>query len=222
MWRSIIYKEWLKLRWVWIILTLLGMLAVANIYIRLAHDILFAQANNFWYGILFNKYQYFKVLKFLPFMGLVLAVAQYLPETLHKRIKLTFHLPLGENKSLIIMMLSGTVCLLATYFLIFSGFYLSSAILLPVEIINSASISILPWILAGFALYYFVSLIVLEPVWYYWPIYSAVAFFFVRVYLVSSPSGAYKPINLYLVILTALLSIVFIFSAYRFRKGEMK
>lgn len=221
MWKSIIYKEWLKVRWIWLIVTVIGLMVAVNIYMRVSHDILFTEANNYWYGILFQGFQYFKFLKYIPLLGLVFAIAQYFPETVNKRIKLTFHLPVKENKALLVMMLFGTVCLFITYLIIFLTFYVTSTIYLPAEIIGAAVISIIPWILAGFVVYYFVSLIVMEPIWYFWIFYAAVGFFFVRIFIEFSVAGGYAPINLLLLIITVLLSISMLFSAYRFRKGEM-
>jgi hypothetical protein len=64
-------------------------------------------------------------------------------------------------------------------------------------------------------------LIVLEPVWKYWILYGLVGFAIIGLYLEPSVAGAFGPINPKLLMLTALLSISLLFSANRFRKGEM-
>ena len=114
MWKSIIYKEWLKIRWFAILYAALGVLVVGNIFLKVQHDFEFGQAENYWYSILFqgNRFFEYSLFKFVPFVGaLVLAIAQYFPETVNKRIKLTFHLPVNENKALLVMMLFGAFLL---------------------------------------------------------------------------------------------------------------
>ena len=106
-----IFKEWVKVRWFLLLYTLLAVLAVAYIFIRVRHDITFHEANNYWYFILFQGHSWFRLLRYIPLAGgLVLAVAQYFPETVNKRIKLTFHLPVEENRSLLMMMQFSYCC----------------------------------------------------------------------------------------------------------------
>ena len=153
--------------------------------------------------------------------GLGLAIAQYVPEITSKIIKLTFHLPINENKILLQMLGFGIVILMACYaimFLMFSGF---SNQYFAKEIVNAAVISVTPWFLAGFTTYFLASLVITEAIWKYRIAYAAIAYTFILLYLEYSAAGGYAPINLKLSILTLIASISILFSAYRFRKGEM-
>lgn len=222
MWKSILYKEWLKLKWIFLIVTITGIAAVISIFLNVKHDILFGGATNYWYSFLFMGLQYYQVVKYLPLaIGIAIGVGQYFPETVNKRIKLSFHLPVNEDKILITMMLCGTLTLLLTLgsmFLLFWGF---SVHYFPAEIVHAAIVSVTPWFLAGFVIYYFISLIVLEPVWKYWIFYALIGYSCVTLFLESSVAGGYQPVIFKLTILTLLLSLSLLFSAYRFRKGEM-
>ena len=167
------------------------------------------------------KVKYFSILKFIPIViALAISVAQYFPETISKRIKLSFHLPIAENKMLLIMMLFGTACLLACYTLLTLIFYLLSTIYFPADIILPALVSIAPWFLSGFAIYYLLALVILEPMWKYRFLYIIFAAAIFPVFLESSMAGAYAPANLLLTVLVIGLSISLLFSGYRFRKGE--
>jgi hypothetical protein len=222
MWKSVLYKEWLKVRWFLIIYAGFGILAVGYIFLNVQHNFTFNEANNYWYQILFMGYQYFSYLKFAPVAGaLAIAIAQYFPETVNKRVKLTFHLPINENKVLVMMMLFGTACLIACFGIIFLLFVGLSAVYFPTDIIVAAIISITPWFLSGFAVYFLVALIVLEPVWKYRFLYLIVAAAFVPIFMEFSLSGGYAPANPVLLVLVLILSIALLFSGYRFRKGEM-
>lgn len=220
--KSIIFKEWLKVRWFLIILTALGVMAVGNIFLEVQHYMTFQDANKYWFMFLFQNNQYFSYLKFVPlFIGLAVAVAQYTPEIMRKRIKLTFHLPVVENKMLLSMIGFGFVSILISYMVIFSMFYGLSNHYFPNEIVNAAIISIAPWFLAGIAAYFLASLIIMEAIWKYRIAYFIVACAFVLLYFNYSIIGGYAPVNLKLSILTLLMSVSLLFSAYRFRKGEM-
>jgi hypothetical protein len=222
MWKSVIYKEWIKTRWFVILYAVLGLSFIAYLFLNVQRDFKFNDANNYWYTIMFMGVSYFGSLKFVPVVGaLAISVAQYFPETVSKRIKLTFHLPINENRALLMMMLYGTFCLVVCYFIQLAVFLGLSFIYFPSDIIVPALASITPWFLAGFATYYFSALIVLEPVWIYRLAYIIVAGTFVPLYLQSAPIGAYAPVNLALAFLVVIISISLLFSGYRFRKGEM-
>ncbi|MFY9152035.1 MAG: hypothetical protein WAO52_08475 [Prolixibacteraceae bacterium] len=222
MWKSIIYKEWLKIRWFLIGFTALGIIGVGYIFLKVQHDIAFMQAKNYWYATLFQDFKYFEYLKLLPLAGgLALGIAQYFPETINKRIKLTFHLPLKENKVLMMMHAFGTLSLLIAYILLFLFFFGFSKIFFAKEMVNNALVTIFPWFLAGLSTYFIVALVVLEPIWKYRSFYFLTGAFFITIYLEPAVTAGYRPVNPILFLLTACLSIVLIFSAYRFRKGEM-
>ncbi len=222
MWKSIIYKEWIKVGWYLALLTVFGILVLGIIFLGVQHDKIFSNANNYWYAILFNGYKYYSLLKFIPLlMGIVFAFAQFYPEIVNKRIKLTFHLPLKEDKVILIMLLFGTVCLMAGYGIMAGLFWAVSRFFFAVEIVNAALISVAPWFLAGFGAYFLIGTIILEPVWLYRILYTITAVLFIPLYLADSISGGYRPAILPLAFLTVLISVSLLFSAYRFRKGEM-
>jgi len=200
---------------------LLGIVAVALIFLSVQHDFKFSGGKNIWNSILFQYYSYFSSFKYIPLLGgLVLGISQYFPETVEKRIKLTYHLPINENKVLLQMMGYGTLILLACFLLLFIFFWGMSANYFPREIVNSALISITPWFLSGFTAYYLIGLIVLEPIWRYRFFYLLVSAFFISIYLQRSINGVYSTMNVTLCITTVCTSIALLFSGYRFRKGE--
>ncbi len=222
MWKSVFYKEWLKIRWFIVGYTLLGVMGIGYLSLALKHNFAFTGGKNVWNAVLFQGYQFYSLFKYVPLAGgLAIAIAQYLPETVNKRLKLTIHLPLAENKVLLLMQAFGAGSLLVS-FLIFGGLLSGfSLIYFPIEMVADIVITILPWLLSGFAAYFMVALIILEPKWIFRFCYLLVGGFFLAIYFASSATSAYAPVNSGLIVLTALLSIAFVFSAYRFRKGEM-
>ena len=222
MWKSVVYKEWLKTRWFLAIYAVGGIIAVGYMFLKVEHDFTFNDAANYWYMVLFRGFSYFSILKFVPLAGaLAVGIAQYFPETVNKRIKLTFHLPINENKVLLMMMVYGTISLFAIYLVIFGIFTVFSTSYFPSDIIWPAIVAVVPWFLSGFAAYFLIALIVLEPVWLYRFLYLLFAAAFIPFFMVSSIAGGYAPANPVLLVFVIVLSIAILFSGYRFRKGEM-
>lgn len=220
--KSIIYKEWIKLKWILLVFVILGVLVLTNIILKVRHDIIFLEATNYWYSILFRGYSYFSVIKFIPFViGAGVAIAQYFPETVNKRIKLTFHLPVNENEILLKMHAFGFGCITVVFGFFYLVFIMISSIYLPAEIVNQAVVTSLPWVLGGIASYFMVALVLLEPIWLYRGVYTLVAFGFVSVFYNRAGLGAFSPVLWTLAIMALMVSIAVLFSGYRFRKGEM-
>ena len=220
--KSLLYKEWIKIRLVVWIASGLSLLALINIFLKVRHDILFVDASNYWYSFLFRGVTFFSILKFLPFIvGLAVAIAQYFPETVNKRIKLTFHLPVSENGVLIRMHAFGALVLLAVFVVVLGLFTAGSAIFFPTNIIRASLLTMMPWFLGGMATYFLVALILLEPMWLFRGLYASVAAGFVTIFYTGASIGGFKPVLLQFTLITLLLSLVVLFSGYRFRKGEM-
>ena len=222
MFKSIVYKELIKIRFIVLLALGLSLLALVNIFLKVRHDILFVDAANYWYSFLFRGFTYFGILKFFPFaIGLAIAIAQYFPETVNKRIKLTFHLPVSENGVLIKMHAFGAGTIAALFLVIILCFTIGSAIFFPSNIIVDSLVTMAPWFIGGLATYFLVALVLLEPVWLYRALYAAVSAGFVALFYRGAVIGGFSPVLLPLAVLTLLLSCVVLFSGYRFRKGEM-
>jgi predicted CDP-diglyceride synthetase/phosphatidate cytidylyltransferase len=222
MWKSVFYKEWLKIRWFIVGYVILGVLGIGYLFMTLKHSFAFTGGKNVWSAVLFQGLQFYSLFKYVPLAGgLTIAITQYLPEAINKRLKLSFHLPLAENKVLMLMQAFGAGCLLIS-FLVFCGLFAGiSLIYFPIQMVADSVITIFPWLLSGFAVYFMVALIILEPNRISRLCYSLCGGLFLTIYYNSAGTAAYAPANSGLFILTAFLSMGFVFSAYRFRKGEM-
>jgi hypothetical protein len=222
MFKSVFYKEWLKIRVIVLAIFGVSLITLIYIFLNVRHDILFSGATNYWYSFLFRGIIYFGILKFLPFVaGLGLAIAQYFPETVNKRIKLTFHLPVSENGVLMKMHAIGASVLLLLFTFILILFIAWSSVYFPSEIINASLLTLAPWFMGGMTTYFLLALVMLEPVWLYRGLYTVAGAGLVSLYFSEAFTGAFRPVLTYLALITVLLSFVVLFSAYRFRKGEM-
>jgi hypothetical protein len=100
-------------------------------------------------------------------------------------------------------------------------FTAGSAIFFPSNIISASLLTMMPWFLGGMATYFLVALILLEPMWLYRGLYASVAAGFITVFYTGASIGAFRQVLIPLALITLLLSLVVLFSGYRFRKGEM-
>jgi hypothetical protein len=220
MWKSVFYKEWLKTRWFVLAYILIGMLFFGYLFLMLKRSFAFNGGRNVWFGALFQGVQFFSLLKFIPLAGgFLVAISQYLPEATDKRLKLTFHLPMPENRALLAMQVFGIASLLVS-FTIFSGLFLAiNLTYFPVQMAMVNLNTVFPWFLAGFAAYFLASLVIVEPGRTARFLYSIISFFFLSTYFVSATAGVYTEVNSVFAMLTILLSCGLMFSAYRFKKG---
>src|SRR6478752_2517153 len=121
---SIFYKEWIKIGRISILLTIAGLLIIAGIYLTVRHDLLMKDAEIYWSDIIYQKYVYFSIFKFLPLLtGLLIGLAQFIPETIDKRIKLTLHLPINEEEIVLKMVGIGTTVVVLIFALLFVTMY---------------------------------------------------------------------------------------------------
>lgn len=222
MWKFVFYKECLKIRWFLFAYTLLGFLVVGYIFLAFRHRIEFSNARSVMSAMLFQNFIFFEALRYVPLVGgFVVATTQYLPEVVNKRLKLSFHLPVRENRLLMTMQAFGTLSLVVSFFLIFGLFLGFCLVLFPVQLVGVIIQTVLPWILAGFCTYFFCGLVILEPKWMYRFLYAIPGGAFLAVFFQPVAMGAYGPANPLLLFIALVLSVSVLFSGYRFRKGEM-
>ena len=222
MYRSIFYKEWLKIRWALALFLVLGVLVLVNIFLNVRYGLRLMDAHEFWYRVIIQGGNYAASFKFIPLIaGLGLAVSQYYPEILNQRIKLTFHLPIRENKVLLLQHGFGLLCLVAVYLVYLVIFIAGSRFYFPPEVIIMIGHTIFPWFLGGLAIYSLVALIMLEPLWLYRVLYAVIAYGLVSQYYIEAVPMAYTRVIWVFALISVVTVIVVLFSGYRFRKGEM-
>lgn len=166
MFKSMIYKEWLK-TWTAIACLMLMLIGfTAYDFLALAKNASLQGYGFLWsyavgkYSILVDNLIYLPVI-----CGLALAAAQFIPETYRKCLKLTLHLPMSQLRTVSIMQGYGLVVLLVFFIIqaaslgIFLGHYLVA------DIVWRILFSLLTWYCAGLCAYIWAGAIILEPAW---------------------------------------------------------
>ena len=166
MFKSMIYKEWLK-TWTAIACLMLMLIGFTSYdFLALAKNASLQGYGFLWsyavgkYSILVDNLIYLPVI-----CGLAIAAAQFIPETYRKCLKLTLHLPMSQLRTVSIMQGYGLVVLLVFFIIqaaslgIFLGHYLVA------DIVWRILFSLLTWYCAGLCAYIWAGAIILEPAW---------------------------------------------------------
>jgi hypothetical protein len=221
MYKSLAYKEWLKVRWFFIGALALELLVLFSLFINLRAILEFNAAKDIWSSIVLKNYIYFNQVKFIPLIiGFMIGVSQFYTELQDYKLKLTLHLPLKENNSLLFMVGFGFTLLVILFALLAIILILGSNIVFPAEIINAMLVTLVPWMLAGFTVYFVVANLFIEPLWVTRRMLLVVlGAEFISLLLLSKGYAAYKNILLQLTLITIVFGYVILLSGFRFKRG---
>ena len=220
MWKSIIYKEFIKTRNAGAIIIIaffgIGIYSFMKIYesIRQAGIVaVWEEAVQLDHGM-FSHFEY------LPLMaGILLAITQFVPELHFKRLKLTLHLPMKESNILLIMLLYGisviAVLLTVTSLILLWG--ISSNF--PTEIVRDVFQQLTQWFLAAPAAYLMTAWICLEPRWKQRIMNIIPAFLFLSLFLINAKSGAFRYFDFFLIVALIVSFFFPFYSTARFKEG---
>jgi hypothetical protein len=162
--RAIFLKEWLKVRWAWLGLLGLNLAVLGYLFIAMRHQFQVEHSEMIWYWVFELRRLLYTEIKYLPALtGLIIAIAQFLPEMSGGRFRLSLHLPVRGDVLVwgwvgFGALMGGLLALLdagALYLIVGNWF--------PREGAVSAVWTALPWLLGGWVAYFGTALVLLEP-----------------------------------------------------------
>lgn len=163
--KYLLYKEWLKVKWVIAGALLLFLLIAIYTFLTIRSAQIQTGANDVWYKFLFINPKFYQLYQLPPIIfGGVLAFFQFMPELNQKRLRLSLHLPMDQKQTLFIMIVFGETVLIFGLFFLFLSFAIFTSFVLPAQLIHAGILSILPWGLAGILCYNYLVILLLEPV----------------------------------------------------------
>ncbi|AHF02728.1 hypothetical protein MARPU_01800 [Marichromatium purpuratum 984] len=163
--RAIVLKEWLKLRWVWVAALLIHLALLAQLLLALRHQFRIEHSEMVWYWAFELRRLLHTQLQYLPAItGAALAVAQFGPEMLAGRLRLSLHLPLRTELLVLAWVGIGAALGGALALLDAAALYTLVGLWFPHEAAFSALLTALPWLLGGWVAYLATTLALLEPV----------------------------------------------------------
>ncbi len=164
---ALFYKEWIKTRRFVLMMFFLLVALVVYTFVYTEQSFRINGHVQMWSAVLLKDvFVLPAITRWFPLLtGLLLGIAQYIPEMTDKRLKLTLHLPLPEVKILFLMLGYGIIVLFAVYFLMYVVLIVLFSLYYAEEIIVSATWQLLPYLEGGLACYLFTAWICMEPSW---------------------------------------------------------
>ena len=218
--RSLFFKEWLKTRMAVMLAGVVTMGLCAYILITISRVMESHGMMAVWDTLLNRDTLLIEPLRFVPIVvGVLLGVAQILPEMTQKRIKLTLHLPIENWKSIGTMVLYGAVVMIGLAVLNLGTCLGVMSVWLPAEIVKRIFLTAVVWYLAGLLAYFFTVWVVLEPTWMLRIPELLFAAACLRGFYMSPMPEAYNAFLPIMAVFTVLCSALPLLSIDRFKKG---
>jgi len=220
MFSAFFYKEWVKLRLWWTLLATANLAFVAYIALRLRYVGEVYDGVVIWSNWIYKGYQFYGLYETVPLLlGLVLGALQFLPEVQNHRLRLVLHLPLAEERAVALHLLIGLLLLSLLVLPALAIFAAIGAVYLPREFQANFLLTIAPWALAGYASYLLAAASLLEASWRKRVALVVLGAAALRLLFQEPFYEGYARLLPGLLVWTAGLFALPLFSAYRFRKG---
>lgn len=164
--KAIIFKEWLKVRRVWIAVSVLAAALTVYAMIVVNRLITLKGVEHLWMIMLLKDNTFVEILKYLPVaVGMAIGVAQMAPEMQQKRLKLTLHLPFPKMRLCMVMLSFGLGLCLAVFAMQWVAVGIFYARIIPSQLTWRVLLTMLPWYAAGLICYLFTAAVCLEGTW---------------------------------------------------------
>jgi len=218
MFLSILYKEWLKIRRYLIIALLLNLAVFCYLFISLRHLFVIEHAEMIWYQAFEIGTLHYTLIKYLSIItGIIIGAAQFIPEMIGHRFRLSLHLPVRPNalalwSALIGLFAVAIIGMLDAFFL-----YAITGIFFPHEAAVSALLTAIPWQWAGLIAYLGITLTALEPQSSRKIVYLLITGGFLWLFYQSNDYESYNRAIWQLTALSLLFIPSVILPAYRYR-----
>lgn len=220
----IFYKEWIKTRWTYLATLLLGLATVFYLFIRVENGMERFGAKVYMLKVLYDNPPliYYAMLRCIPLLiAAAVGVAQYLPETVNRRIRLMLHLPVSNTRLMLGMALYGVAVITLANLILLGLFAAKNIALFPAEITRPVMESVLPWFVAAYPVYGFIAMIALEPNRWRALLYAVAGYCLISPFVACGEApGSYAAAVGPLAVIALGSFPLLLYTSYRFSKGE--
>ena len=193
MFLSILYKEWLKILIYWVIALVFNLAVLGYLFLNLRHLFIIEHAEMIWYQAFeIGTLHYSHVKYLLVITGVIIGAAQFIPEMIGHRFRLSLHLPVRPNALALWSVLIGLISVVVIGVLDALLLYAIIGIFFPHEAALSALLTALPWLWAGLVAYLGAALAALEPHLTRKILFLAIAGGFIWLFFQSNDYEAYN------------------------------
>lgn len=221
MFKAICYKEWIKTR-LYAAISLIFVLATSGYAIlRVSRVVRLKGVEHIWEILLSRDVMFIETLRYLPLvLAVVLAIVQFIPEMMQKRLKLTLHLPYPRRKMIMLMLAYGGGMLLVFFLLQYAIVWGYLQSILAPELVSRIILTSLPWYICGLNAYFLAAWICLEATWRIRFVNALITAGVISAYFLSTAPQAYDGFLPILAVFTLLTTIFPLLSVHRFREGK--
>lgn len=212
---SLLLKEWLKIKRYFIAAMALNLAICLKIFFDIRQQIRAEHSEMVWYQAIHLHSVLYDNIQYLPLItALILAAAQFVPEMLGGRLRISFHLPMKRDVMLLYSILCGILLYLVVCTMNLLLITLTMRLYFPLEVAATVPSTMAPWILAGLIAYLGSITVLLEPVW---PrrIFILLVFATLSAMLFAGTGYSWFAPALYLLVLLAPLSLLAVFESGR-------
>jgi hypothetical protein len=216
--KSIFLKEWLKIRWYWVVALLLNLGVLGYLFVDMRHQFQVEHSEMIWYWAFELRQLLYTTIKYIPaFTGALIAAAQFAPEMINGRFRLSLHLPVRNDLLvwswvLFGALMSGLIALMDAI-----GLYLIVAVWFPHEAAVSAVLTAIPWFQAGWVAYFGVTLVLLEPQPLRRLTYLGLSLAYLALLYMEKGYQEYDRVSITFAVVGALFILAVILPAHRYR-----
>ena len=220
MYAALLYKEWIKIRWVLLIVSLVTCWTLTQLFLQVREFFEYMEPIAVWSDVVHRKAVFYSGIEYNAVIaGVGIALIQFIPETIKRRLRLLFHLPIQQNRALYFMMATGLACTLFVVALNVAGLLVIVAARFPSELIQSAIVTSAPWLFAGVVAYFATVLVVVEPLAWRRCAYAALSFGLVQLFFNGRGYETYAHSFWSYALLGGLFSLTIVLPAFRFKRG---
>ena len=218
--KMILYKEWLKTRWILLGIAVVTAALTAYCFLNLTKVVQIRGADLLWEALVTKETVLTEILRYVPVIaGALLALSQWIPEIQRKRLKLTLHLPYSQTGMLAMITAYGLVALTVLFGLQALACAWAMGTWVPAELVARMLRTMAVWYLAGWAAYLFTWALCLEPSWKMRVPVVGVASAFLYLLFLSRMPEAYNGFLPWLLAYTLLSGVLLFHGVARFKEG---
>lgn len=162
--KSIILKEYCKLKYYFLTLIFVSVVLFALFFYNLYCEFKEIEPESMmWYRYIYLNFKPEEMVKFLPgIFGIIIAFAQFLPESINSRVRNLLHLPISSSM-ILILHFGFLLALFLLFFIIFGAvFYCLNSFFYPTPILINIVINFFKYAFGGMLLYLCVSISILD------------------------------------------------------------
>lgn len=216
--RSILIKEYYKIRWPLLLLIAANMIISSFVLIHTRRLFIMDHPEIVWYRVIHLGQINYEILKPVPLLtGIITALIQYLPEMLQQRMRLSLHLPVSIHALIFAHLLIGLAAFLISVLPSMAVLLWTTRYYFPDEVTATVFMTTAPWYLAGISAYLGGTLVLLEPGLKRKTVNMILAACVAGLFLLPANPGQYKILMPLLLIPLIMMIPATLLPAYRFR-----